>query len=110
MIKEMGLYAVVDFAPDGAMTISLESDNPNTMALLRQNAPGGKTTFTAKYKLGMGENVEITDIDKDLKQFIKPGRWLVTINGGYMSVKTADGVEKYERLSAYVAPEGGKAK
>ena len=110
MFVEMGLYAVVDFAPDGTMTISLESDNPGTMALLNRNAPGGKTKFTAKYRLGFGDNVEITDIDKDLKQFIKPGRWVVTINAGYMSVKTADGIEKYERISAYVAPQGGKAK
>ena len=102
---QLGLYATVDFMPDGSMNISIESDNPGVMARVAHVTPGGKTTFKAKYSLGFGDNVMISDIDKDFQQFIRPGRWEVTIKGGYMSVRTADGIEKYERLSAYVAPE-----
>jgi hypothetical protein len=105
---QMGLYVVVDFMPDGKMSVSVESDMPGTAERLSQ-AAGIKTRFDARYKLGFGDNIEITDIDKAARTFLKPGRWVVTINGGYMSAQTADGVEKYERISAYVAPSSGAA-
>jgi hypothetical protein len=97
---QAGLYVVVDFKPDNSMTIALQSDQPGVMDLLRQGMPGGKTIFTAKYKLMGGDNVQLSDIEKDALQFIKPGRVMVNITGDQMSITTATGVEKYTRLSA----------
>jgi hypothetical protein len=101
---QMGLYVVVDFMPDGKLNIAVESDSPNTAAQL--SGSGIKTRFNARYKLLFGDNIEITDIEKEAQAFLKPGRWSVTIKGGHMSARTADGIEKYERISAYARPGG----
>ena len=108
---QAGLYVVVDFRPDNTMTITLQSDKPGVMELLRQGMPGGKTSFTAKYQLRSGSNVEITDVEPDARQFMKPGRVVVTITGDQMSIKTAVGVEKYTRMqnTPDSRPVGGKA-
>ena len=66
MMETMKAYGFMEFTPDGAMRIGVESADPQVQMLLA--GAGDKTVLSCKYKLGSGDSVEFYDLPKEMQE------------------------------------------
>jgi hypothetical protein len=91
-LEDAKVFAYLEFNPDGSAGFSFESTDEALQKVIQAGA-GGKTSFAFKYRLGAGDNVELTDVPKELqdKQGGSPfgagplARFVVKIDGQNMT-------------------------
>jgi|GEM_PF-2796469 len=66
-LTKFGLYVYVEFKADGGLILGIGADKKETLDLIKKGAPDQKLTWDAKYKLLVGDAVEIYDLPKDLQ-------------------------------------------
>jgi hypothetical protein len=99
-MKEMetvGAYLYFDFQPDGSLTLGLDSTNKEFKALMEKM--GQKVSWTCKYRLLSGDDVEMYDLPKEMQSGKSGGlfggkdkaRSKITITGDEMTLKDPDG-------------------
>lgn len=93
-MTKMGIFMVIEFKADNTIVLGIDSDKPEFLELIKKGVPGQKFSFEAKYKLLMGDKVEVYDVkDKELKDVFKgdKARSDILINGDDMTIKDPDG-------------------
>jgi hypothetical protein len=93
-MSKLGVFLYLEFKTDNSLVLGIDSDKPDLLNMLKKGAPDQKFTFEAKYKLLMGDKVEVYDVkDKELKDVFKgdKARSDILINGDDMTIKDPDG-------------------
>jgi hypothetical protein len=95
-LDTMGIYLFIEFDPNGTMTLGAASANKDIQEKLAQS--GEKVTFSCKYKLHSGDDVEFYDLPKELQE--KGGglfgnkdraRTKIKVNGDTLTMTDPDG-------------------
>ena len=91
--KETGMILYFEFEPNGTFALGFDSENKQILDLIK--AKTGSTRFTAKYKLLMGDGIELYDFSpgpmSDAFKGQKIARSNIKINGDKMTMTDPDG-------------------
>jgi hypothetical protein len=98
-MSKMGLHLVMEFKPDGMLTLGVGADKPETLDFVKMLAGGKPTSWDAKYKLLSGDGVELFDLPKEMQEKGAEGvfgkkdrsRVNVKIDGDQMTITGDDG-------------------
>jgi hypothetical protein len=106
MLNERGAYFMLEFRPDGTMTLGIGSGKPEVLEQLKAVATeqGQKLTGDAKFKLLPGDDVEFYDLPPEFRGEGGPFgskdrvKLQIRINGNEMTLTAADGTATLTRL------------
>jgi len=106
MLNERGAYFMLEFRPDGTMTLGVSSNKPEVLEQLKALAAekGQKLTGEAKFKLLPGDGVEFYDLPAEFRGNGGPfgskdrAKLQIRIDGNEMTLIATDGTATLTRL------------
>ncbi|MFO0824103.1 MAG: hypothetical protein U0792_13485 [Gemmataceae bacterium] len=114
-LEQVKAYLYMEFRPDGTMSMGADFEDPAMKEIVEKFAAksGEKTSFSWKYKLLTGDNVEFYDLPKELQEKGTGGlfggkdkaRTSVKIDGDNMTMTDSDGkTGKFVRIKPGAEP------
>jgi hypothetical protein len=67
MMETLKVFPYIEFKDDGTVTFGVEFGDAEMKKLIEQSGKGDKMNFSFKYKLGSGDEVEFSDVPKELQ-------------------------------------------